>query len=199
MKVENYIQTVSFECPSCRKVVTVKSNLNAGYLRWLEEPKHDEGCLLEFVIERHLPRIRNDLAISAPIIFATINSATGLRELAKIERDLMLKEKDDGKKLLYSKRITRLQSLQSSNRDKLLETVLESVKTGAFGLRIYVGHRMFAYLWKWANRFFGIVHDENQRGYISSDWILASGNFEEAKSFAFNLFHYWDVPKKGDF
>ena len=194
---ENFTQTISFKCPYCMKNVKIKSHMINGNLTWIEKPRHNEECPFAFTTQRYIPKLYAEkpraryVAAGHPLIFIVFNSKSGIKENLERAKQLIKEVNDEEKRSLFKKSINRLNNLISTDLDPILEKALNAVKTGFFGLRLYVGYRTFAYLWKWNKKYFGIAYHEED-DHIPFDWITATTSFSEAKEFMYRLLHYYD-------
>jgi len=191
---DTFEQIITTVCPYCLKEVTIKGMKLGpiGALQWYEVPRHNKECPLDFVVQRHRPeRFPEVISVGYPLIFIVLQSKASIFEGIKSFKSMFLKAQSEEEKKAYSNAIDSLQKILTLDLDEVLKKALEAVDKGFFGLRLQLGYGTFAYIWKWGKRYFGFAYYTDD-DYILGERFLASDNFSETSSFAFNLFHYYD-------
>jgi len=152
------------------KSVTLQTIYVSDHWEGAENPNHNEDCPIAFVVEKVfsaklLRAFTRDIAVSHPLIFLTLNSKAGIVEVIELFTNILAEAKSEEERERWAKSIKRLQKKLSLNLSEILEKALNAIQTGLFGLRIHMGLRNFAYLWKWRDRYFGFAYEEDSDPY----------------------------------
>jgi len=173
---------IVFICPLCNKEVEVL--YERGKQGWTSE---HTNCL-NFTVIRTLPM--SWPTICGPFVFIALESDFSIMEAVEKLREVLNEEVEPFKKLKLETGIKRLESRRGF-AEKNLPRVLETVRSGAFGLKILSGREIWATAWRSGEKFFGVALSGN-RPLKKEEAILATRNQEELQTFVEYWLHYWE-------
>lgn len=172
---------VAFLCPACNKEVEMV------YERGKGEWGSDHGNCLNFSFVRDLPRI-NGRACEGPVVFISMESDFSIRETVEGLRRLCADESDLNKRQKLETGIRRLET-RPGFAERSMAAAMDSMKSGAFGIRVVSGRGIYATVWKSGERYFGAACGDGQADPNS---IVATSSVDEAQRFVAYWMRYWD-------
>jgi len=175
---------IVFLCPRCGKEVVVQPDRKR--IIW----SSGHGNCFSFTVERVLPEIAPNTPSVGPLVFIVLHSKISVREMVEDLTNLLATEKDPERLSKLDEEIRRLTS-SLTLADQLFSDALEVIKSEIFGLKIAVGRGIYAYLWKWSGKYFGRAVGKLP-SWISTEAVLATQSFDEAKFFAHYWLHFWE-------
>ena len=176
---------IAFICPLCNKEVELV------YDRFKGEWASNHANCLSFTVVRRMPKWPDPA--EGPLVFIGLESDFSVRETVEGLRTLVREESEQSKQRKLEAGVKRLESKLGS-AEKNLQHLMDVLKSGAFGLKVFSGKGISALLWKSGERYFGIVKNEGLP-LKQQDAILATDNVEEAQRFAGYWLHYWEQSR----
>ncbi|MGQ9759170.1 MAG: hypothetical protein ACUVQ5_01150 [Candidatus Methanomethylicaceae archaeon] len=173
---------IVFICPLCNKEVEVIYERSRG--SWTAD---HAGCL-NFTVIRTLPI--NQSMSSRPLVFITLESDFSVMEAVEKLREVLSEDGDVAKRLKLEAGIKRLES-RLGFTEKNLQRLIETIRSGAYGLKILAGRETWAGVWRAEEKYFGIALSGN-RLLRREEAILATSNQEELIKFVKYWLHYWE-------
>lgn len=171
---------IVFLCPLCNKEVEMVHDKSEGWVS-------DHGGCVSFSVVRNPPAF-GERKIRAPLVFIDLESDFSVKEAIEGLRALISDERDPSKRHKIEAGIRRLES-KIGFADRKLESLMDAIKGGSYGLRIVSGRSVGALVWKADERFAGIAFgggaEECEEG------LLFSTSIEEVKSFILRWINYW--------
>lgn len=176
---------LTFLCPLCHREVEVVHE--RGKDDWVSE---HSGCL-NFYVTRTLPRL-GGAEMAGPLVFIGVESDFSIKEAVEGLRALSREESDQSKRQKLDVGGKRLES-KIGFGEKNLPTIMDALRSGAFGLKIISGRGVSALLWRSGERYLGVAEEANREK--GSDAIVATSNLEEAQKFALHWLLYWEQER----
>ncbi len=173
---------IVFICPLCNKEVELIYEKGRG--GWISE----HASCLNFTVLRSLPI--SQPTISGPLVFMTLESDFSVMEAVEKLREVLREEVDAFKRQKLEAGVKRLES-RLGFAEKNLQSILEAIRSGTFGLKILSGKDTWAGVWRVGEKYFGIALSGN-RLLRREEAILATSSQEELQKFVEYWLHYWE-------
>jgi len=122
-----------------------------------------------------------------------VDTESALSAEIKMFKSMLERAKEKEEIEFLNKAVSYYES-RKERGEEYLSSALEALKHGSFGLRIHMllplsKRPLDAFLWKYMNKYFGVVD------FYSSDALLCSSSFEDAENFAKKWFSYMCTVK----
>jgi len=178
---------LAFLCPLCNREVEIVYERAKD--DWVSE---HSGCV-NFSVIRSLPQLAG-IQMPGPLVFIVLESDFSVKEAAEGLRALSREEKDTTKKQKLEAGAKRIESKLGTS-EKNLSRLVDTLKSGAFGLKIVSGREVSSLVWRSGQRFFGVADGGHPSqiggGGVAYDALVATDSAEEAKQFILHWLNYW--------
>ena len=173
---------IAFICPLCSREVGIVYEKGKD---WASE----HGNCINFSVIRSVPKFMGR-DVEAPLIFINLESDFSIKDAIEGLRRLAKEEVEQEKRQKLESGIKRLES-RLGYAEKNLSHIIDTIKSGAFGLKVVAGRDVYALSWKSGERYFGCA-DSKDMSLRDNAFMVVTSSIEEMQRFAIYWLHYWE-------